>query len=461
MRHLRPLCIVLLLVLSGCASVHGKGSGDKLSARQLKDMGEKYMAAGDTGNALKYLTEAEQKRPDDPMIKFDLGLAYNQRGLQDQAILHLQQALKLKPAYPEALNALGAVYADRGQIELAQEAFQKALNDPFYQTPQYAAFNLGKLYENKGDQERALNMYQQAVHLDPSYGLAWYRMGTILEALRRGDEARNAYGKAVSTAPDLAEAHLRYGVMSYQTGNMEAALLSLTRVVKLVPNTAMADEARVYLGKLKGLTQTELGTGASGTDIDVISNQELQRQQTQQRSSLSRPAARAQTAPSINGPAPYVKMTPIPAPAESESPSASAEPVVPAAKEPPAPAAPAISYGEGTGQSPFVSEQQFNYIVQLGSFVDKEKAEELRNHLREKGYNAIVKPLKHDVLGKVFVIQLKPVDSRSKAATLKAQLAVEVEGEPVILRIPVASKPVDLTPPADNANPTPAPAAAE
>ena len=221
MKRLALLSVALLLVISGCATTAASSAS---FGRQLQDMGEKYMAAGDTANALQYLTEAEQKRPDDPIIQYDLGLAYDQRGLPDKALSHLQKALKIKPAYPEARMPWALSMPDAGSIELAQEAFQKALDDPFYKTPQFAAYNLGRLYEKKGDIERALTNYQQAVKFEPRYGMAWFRIGQILEQLHRDDEARHAYGKAVAASPDLAEAHLRYGIMSYQAGDMEAAL---------------------------------------------------------------------------------------------------------------------------------------------------------------------------------------------------------------------------------------------
>ena len=177
-------------------------------------------------------------------------MAYDQRELPDKALSHFQKALKIKPDYPEALNAIGSVYAKRGQVELARQAFQKAMDNPFYKTPQIAAYNIGRLYEKKDDLEMALTNYQQAVKFDPQFGTAWLRIGRILEKLNRVDEARHAYGNAVKASPDLAEAQLRYGIMSYQVGDMDVAASSLSRVGRIVPNTDMADEARRYLEKL-------------------------------------------------------------------------------------------------------------------------------------------------------------------------------------------------------------------
>ncbi|MGA3114466.1 MAG: AAA family ATPase [Syntrophobacteraceae bacterium] len=78
----------------------------------------------------------------------------------------------------------------------------------------------------------------------------------------------------------------------------------------------------------------------------------------------------------------------------------------------------------------------YQYVIHIGSFVDREKAEEMKTRLKGKGYNAVVKTLKQQVLGKVFVIQLQPVNSFSRAATLMAQLSSEIEGEPEIVKVP-------------------------
>jgi cell division septation protein DedD len=80
--------------------------------------------------------------------------------------------------------------------------------------------------------------------------------------------------------------------------------------------------------------------------------------------------------------------------------------------------------------------KSYRYVVQFGSFVDKERAEEIKTRLVGKGYSAVVKTVKHQVLGKVFVIQLQPVASVSRATTLMTQLSGEIEDEPVISKVP-------------------------
>ncbi|MFP5213820.1 MAG: tetratricopeptide repeat protein [Acidobacteriota bacterium] len=386
------LLIVCMLLLPACATTP-KDPMNRYTVEQLKEIGEKFYAAGEMVQALKYLTKGEQKDPKNPVIQYDLGLAFSARGLQAEALAHFQKAVTLKPDYSEAFNALGAFYAEQGRQDLAREAFLKALANPFYGTPQYARYNLGKLNEAAGDLDEALKNYKEAVRLSPSYGLAYYRMGLVYESQKLGDEARRAYGKAIEATPNLPDAHLRYGVMSYTAGEIEKALYSLTQVVKLAPNTTMADEARLYLDRMKNILPSSPKEGSVHSGgFEVMADREVI--ETQQPGAFPPPSA-----PST--------------PTENAQPGLTIE----------TPAPPPV--------------QQWNYIVQLGSFLDKANADSILSKLQAKGYSAVVKTHKHSVLGQVYVIQLKAVTTLSKATTIMTQLQDQVEGDPVIIKVPV------------------------
>ncbi|MBP8645577.1 MAG: tetratricopeptide repeat protein [Syntrophobacteraceae bacterium] len=417
------LCAVALLLSAACATFKREPSS-KYSAEQLQEMGEKFLSAGSLPQALKLLTLAEAKRPKDPMIQYDLATAYDRRGLSSEALAHYQKALALKPDFPEALNALGAFYAARGQYDLAEPCFQKALANPFYETPYLALFNLGLLYEKKGDIQTALKHYQQAVRLQPAYGPAYYRMGEILEGLRRGDEAREAYGKAITYNPDMVEAHYRYGVMSYMAGELENAFYSLSRVVRLAPHSSMATDSKKYLEQLQTLTTDRRKPLAAPTSekvaqLEVMAEQEVMQQQT-----------RVAVAPSIAESTIPASSTP-PIPAESPSAGVIEEPKQ-EKKAPTAPAKPARPSGK---VSP--SDKEWTYIVQVGSFLDKDNAEILLRRLKEKGYDAVLKNFNHQFLGSVYVVQLKPVEEAAKASTLLAQVENEEQQiKPIIIKVP-------------------------
>ena len=77
------------------------------------------------------------------------------------------------------------------------------------------------------------------------------------------------------------------------------------------------------------------------------------------------------------------------------------------------------------------------YIVQMGSFLDKENAEELQQRLRRKGYDAVLKPYRHQVLGQLYVVQLKPVNDPEKASQLMMQVEKEGHGKAIIIETPM------------------------
>jgi Tfp pilus assembly protein PilF len=277
----RLACVVLALVLAGgCAGVSSDPASN-YSADTLRETGEKFLAGGNHGQALKLLTLAEKKSPNDPLIQHSLARAYEERGLPDLALEHYKKAVALKPDYAEAHNSLGVFYARQNQVFLAEDELKQALANPFYQTPHLALFNLGLLYEGKGESETALQYYQDAARLAPRYGMAYYRMGLVLEEMRKADEARAAYAQAIECDSNLVEAHFRFGVMSYTAGEIENALYSLSRVMKLAPYSTMAAEARVYLSRLSSVVETGKGRSSSPagkpriTELEVVKGKDM------------------------------------------------------------------------------------------------------------------------------------------------------------------------------------------
>lgn len=412
-RYIMVFWMVALLLTNGACAFFNRQPESRFNAGQLQELGEKFLAAGSLGQALKYLTEAESQEPNNPVIQYDLAQGYEERGMDTPALEHYLKAVKLKPDYADAHNALGAFYARRGNMENAEAHFKKALYNPFYETPHMAYYNLGLLYEKRGETQRALEQYQEAIRLNGSYGMAFYHIGLMLENLRRADAAKEAYGKAIQNSPDLVEAHFRYGVMSYTAGEMENAILSLSRVIKLAPHTTMATEARKYLERLQGAmgssnsNSSKLPPSDRISHLEVISDQDLQRQSTR----------------------------PVSSPPAKSRPD---EPSAFLAEQKAAPAPPTEPQPQMEASAPLPPGTQWTYIVQVSSFLNKENAEALGQKLKAKGYKVAVKPLQHQVLGQVYIVQLSPVSEESKANTLMAQVESDELVKPIIIKVPAS-----------------------
>ncbi len=432
---IRIAVAAIFLLTVGCAGTKDN-IPDKYGADELTSMGEKFLAADDFIQALKFFRWAEAKKPNDPRIHYNLGITCDELSIQAEAFRHLSRAIELSPEYSDAYNALGRHYAKAGDLDQAQVNFQKALVNPLYETPHLALFNLGLLSEKRGAPDVALQYYEEAIQKFPRYGLAYYRMGEILEAHRMAEQARRAYARAAELAPNMPEAHLRYGILSYFLGDMESASYSFDRTTKLAPGTPPAEEAQAYLLHMRSARDSGTRTSpaqdprpipspttapmggkpAASTPTSVA---EASRTLSVLPTSPSPPSKTSEPLPEEEASASEVKTTSL-----EEAPVR----VVPPTE---APADPPLPKTAADAQR-----DRWTYIVQVGTYGRARNAERIKKTLQDKGYDAIVKPFKHQEMGELHVVQLTPVDSHPKALDLVNRIKDEDFPDAIVVRIP-------------------------
>jgi serine/threonine-protein kinase len=129
----------------------------------------------------------------------------------------------------EVQSRIAGSVADRLDMALVEPAHHK--KRPTDNAEAYRAYLRGLHYSRDGglDEEtiaRSLQMYRRATELDPSFALAWARLGRAHASLHhfgydRTDERRKKALRAVERAleldPDLPEAHLAKGYYHYWT----------------------------------------------------------------------------------------------------------------------------------------------------------------------------------------------------------------------------------------------------
>ena len=344
------------------------------------------------------------------------------------------------------------MYATAGRFDLAKVAFEKAMNDPFYQTPQIAALNLGELYEKRGDTTNAMSYYRQAVKLDPNYAEAWYRMGTILEQYGKNDEAKRAYETAAHEAPEMAEPNLRLGIMSYRAGDLRNAAAYFGLVERLAPfNSDTANEARKYLEMINNPAP-----GAAPSRYHSLHEQTQNTERTEKGEPPASPAlyglvkaddgARSILSPrGRNFDQPPASSTrqfsDTPSAALVKSDGATRKVVAVGGKNSKQPTVASTRYGPDAPPSTAAGNQSrprlrepgsSQYIVMIGTYADKARAEGMKSRLRVKGYDAVVEK-DH---GRAFVVQLQPVTTFSEAAVLMDQLTTATNTSPSIVVTP-------------------------
>jgi tetratricopeptide (TPR) repeat protein len=144
---------------------------------------------------------------------------------------------------------IAAVQAEEaGEKQRAVELYEKMLKlDPDY-APGY--INLGTIHFHLRQFVRAEELYRQATEKDPGYVLAFFDLGNVLDELERPEESIAAYLRAVELAPRYGDAHYNLALAFERKGERRAALRHWQTYVKLDRSGPWAEHARGQIRKL-------------------------------------------------------------------------------------------------------------------------------------------------------------------------------------------------------------------
>ncbi|MBA3783324.1 tetratricopeptide repeat protein [Nocardioides sp. InS609-2] len=132
----------------------------------------------------------------------DAGLKAHASGDLTTAASNYDKTLKYDPKNKFAFYNLALIDEASGNYGLAEQKYRAALKtDPAYEP---ALFNLAILRTSRDPQE-SIDLYQQAVAVNPKDAAAWLNLGLLLRAAgqqRSGDEA---VLRAIGLNPDLKD----------------------------------------------------------------------------------------------------------------------------------------------------------------------------------------------------------------------------------------------------------------
>jgi len=98
-----------------------------------------------------------------------LGWAYSMQGKFNEAIDECYVAIELDEDFGNPYNDIGNYLVSLGKSNEAIEWFKKAITAPKYNLRYLPYYNLGKIYEKKGDWILALKCFKESVKLNSKY----------------------------------------------------------------------------------------------------------------------------------------------------------------------------------------------------------------------------------------------------------------------------------------------------
>ena len=153
-----------------------------------------------------------------------------------------------------------AVYAEEaGRLDEALEGYEGVLALCPGHAP--SAINLGTIHYNRRDYGRAEQFYRMATENDPSYALAFFDLGNVLDELKRMPDAIAAYRRAIELQPHYADAHYNLALALERNGQRRSALPHWTTYLRLDGSGPWAQHARLQLRKTLAALGLELVHG--------------------------------------------------------------------------------------------------------------------------------------------------------------------------------------------------------
>ena len=101
-----------------------------------------------------------------------LGWAFSLNGKFEEAIDECKIAIDLDPDYGNPYNDIGSYLINLEHFDEAIYWLEKAIGAPDYEPRYYPYYNLGRIYEKKGELYSALHNYAEALKHNPNYELA-------------------------------------------------------------------------------------------------------------------------------------------------------------------------------------------------------------------------------------------------------------------------------------------------
>lgn len=224
----RAIFGVITIVLLFC-SFHAL---KRVEAYSYYRSGRGYMAQSDIVPAEQQLTKAIKK--DINLIPKDV--------FERLAIIRLSLGVPIRPIVEEALEAYpnfdelhlmqGVAYFQESNslhVKAAQSHIQEAFEltenvNGLKLTMARLLQSLGGFYHQNNQYEQAIPFYQEALKLNPEYGLAYYNLGNALNASGQYTQAVDAYLRAIDLKSDLSVAVQNVANTLFENGDLDAAL---------------------------------------------------------------------------------------------------------------------------------------------------------------------------------------------------------------------------------------------
>jgi protein O-mannosyl-transferase len=131
-----------------------------------------------------------------------------------------------------AYHNLGGDYQLKGETQKALEYYLQAVK---IKPDSITYYNIGTIYRLKGEYERGIEYYQKSIEINPNYANAYDGLGQSLKIQKKLDDAIKQFSRALYLDPENISAYLNIGTIYDEQGEPEKALSIYLQALNMNP----------------------------------------------------------------------------------------------------------------------------------------------------------------------------------------------------------------------------------
>lgn len=202
------------------------------------NLGNLYVKAGEDDKALDVFKTIEKSDSENLIVLMAMAGIYRRKRMFDESVAVLEQALLIGNNSPEDLATinynLGFTYRQMGNNNEAVNCFENVIE----QNPKdVLAYNhLGAIHALQGDQSKAIEAYQRGLKFDPNHPILHFNIARSYAEIGEFDKALSHYEAALRAKPGWIDAIEEYANLLLKSNKVEEAEETVQNALKLNPD---------------------------------------------------------------------------------------------------------------------------------------------------------------------------------------------------------------------------------
>jgi len=166
------------------------------------------------------------------------------------------------PTTAEAYNLQGLEYFKKGDYDKAIESYNQAISiNPDYAD---AYLNRGDAYDDKGDYDKAIESYNQVIRIDPNNAMGYVSRGLLYYNKKDYDKVIADYNQIIRIDPNNVFAYKTRGGMYFVKKDYDNAIADYNKAIMLAPNDASLKQGLEIIQR-RGKSSVRFPRGFTGT----------------------------------------------------------------------------------------------------------------------------------------------------------------------------------------------------